>query len=409
MPDYSYTAIAASGARLQGVMQADDERAVILRLQQQGSMAMLVQPASAIRGGFWENLTAFEFTSAKTLRRQEVADATRELAIMLSAGLDLDAALRFLVEMASNVRVRSVMEELRDAVRNGASFSAALAQHPRSFSRLYLGLVRAGEAGPNLPATLDHLAALLERERALASTISSALIYPALLLVASIGAIVLLLTQVLPNFLPLFEQNGAALPSSTRMLIATGAFVADHGLHMVAGLAVLGLMIRYALLWPGMRLAADRALLHLPVIGTLAREIVAARLARTLGTLLVDGVSLIAALAIVRDVIGNRAAVAALDAAAQAAKQGAGLAGELGAAGIFPVRMIYLVRLGEETAQLGVMALRAAEMHEQRTRLGVERLVSLLVPAITLLMGAAVAAIVSSMLLAMLGLNDLAH
>lgn len=409
MPEFSYTAIAASGNTLQGVMLADDERAVVLRLQQQGSIAMRVLPVNVAGSEFWRGLATLEFTPGNALRRQEVADVTRELAIMLSAGLDLDGALRFLVEMAPRARVRAVMEQLRDAVRNGAAFSAALAQHPASFSRLYLGMVRAGESGPNLAATLDRLAALLERQQALASTIGSALIYPALLLVASLGAVVLLLTQVLPNFLPLFEQSGAQLPTSTRLLIASGAFVADFGLMLLLGVVVLGVAIRGALALPRPRLAADRLLLRLPVVGGLAREILAARLSRTLGTLLVNRVSLIVALAIVRDVIGNRAAVAAVDAAAQAAKRGAGLSGELGAAGIFPVRTIYLMRLGEETAQLGAMALRAAEIHEERTRLGVERLMSLLVPSITLLMGAAVAAIVASLLLAMLGLNDLAR
>ena len=157
-----------------------------------------------------------------------------------------------------------------------------------------------------------------------------------------------------------------------------------------------------------MRLAADRLLLRVPVIGGLSREVLAARFTRTLGTLLTNGVPLIAALGIVAEAIGNRAGVAAVELATQSAKGGAGLSAPLAAAGIMPLRTIYLLRLGEETAQLGQMSLRAAEIHEEKTRLGVNRLVSLLVPAITIIMGAAVAAIVSSLLLAMLSLNDLA-
>jgi general secretion pathway protein F len=150
-------------------------------------------------------------------------------------------------------------------------------------------------------------------------------------------------------------------------------------------------------------------LLRLPVVGGLTRELLAARFSRTLGTLVLNGVPLITALGIVRDAIGNLAGIAAVDRATVSAKGGAGLAGPLGAAEIFPPRTIHLLRLGEETAQLGPMALRAAEIHEEATRLGVQRLVALLVPAITIVMGAVVAGIVSSLLLAMLSLNDLAQ
>ena len=173
-------------------------------------------------------------------------------------------------------------------------------------------------------------------------------------------------------------------------------------------LILLGLLARQALKRPGPRLATDRTLLRIPVIGGLQREIVAARFTRTLGTLLINGVPLIGALGIAQDAIGNRAGVAAIERAAIMAKGGAGLARPLEESSVFPARTIHLLRLGEETAQLGPMALRAAEIHEERTRLGVQRLLALLVPSITIVMGAAIAGIVASLMLAMLGLNDLA-
>ena len=159
---------------------------------------------------------------------------------------------------------------------------------------------------------------------------------------------------------------------------------------------------------PAVHLAADRFLLRVPVIGGLIREVLAARFTRTLGTLVGNGMPLIAALAIVRDVMLNRAAVAAVDLATQSARSGAGLAPALEAAHIFPPRTGYLIRLGEENAQLGALALRAADIHEEQARINVQRMVSLLVPAITIVMGGAVAAIVASLLMAMLSLNDLA-
>jgi general secretion pathway protein F len=235
------------------------------------------------------------------------------------------------------------------------------------------------------------------------------MIYPGLLMLAAIGSITLLLTYVLPQFVPLFEQSGVALPRPTRILIGVGAFVSAYGLLMLLVLLALGLTLRAALRLPAFRLAADRLLLRLPVAGGLAREVLAARFGRTFGTLLLNGMPLVGALAVVRDVLGNRAAVEAADEAALVAKGGGGLADPLGRSGIFPAHMIHLLRLGEETARLGEMSLRAAEIHEERTRIGVQRLVSLLVPGITIVMGAAVAGIVSSLLVAMLSLNDLAH
>jgi general secretion pathway protein F len=406
VPSFRYTAITPAGETTRGVMDADSEAAVIALLRKQGNIPVRAEQAAS---GFLAGLLAMEFGGGARLKRQDVANVTRELSIMLGAGQDLDRALRFLVDTAPNPRVAKVMDQLRAAVRDGTSLATALSRHPNSFPRLYVGLVRAGEAGGTLANTLDRLALLLERERSLTATIQSAMIYPALLVVASIGAIWLLLTQVLPQFTPLFEQNGAALPGPTQFLISAGDFTSKYGLFVLLGVILLGLAIRQSLTRPPVRLRADRLLLHIPVIGRLAREAMAARFSRTLGTLVINGMPLIAALDIVRETLGNLAAVGVVEAATASAKGGAGLSKPLGESGLFPVRTIYLLRLGEETAQLGQMALRAAEIHEENTRLGVQRLVSLLVPVITIVIGAVIAGIVSSLLLAMLSLNDLAQ
>ena len=405
MPQFRYVAINPTGKVARGVMDAADEGAVIARLQKQGHIPMRAEPATT-RGslGGWLTMEL----GGGGLRAQDVTEVTRELSIMLGAGQDLDRALRFLVETAPSARVRTVLEQLRDTVRDGGSLAAALAAHPRNFSRLYVGLVRAGEAGGTLAPTLDRLAALLERQRSVSANIRSAMIYPALLVVAALGSVTLLLTVVLPQFVPLFEQNGATLPRSTQMLIAAGDLVANDGLYALLAILLLALAARRALQRPGPRLAMDRLVLRLPVVGRLARETLAARFTRTLGTLLLNGVPLIGALGIVRDAIGNLAGVAAVDRATISARGGAGLSQPLGEANIFPPRTIHLLRLGEETAQLGAMSLRAAEIHEESARIGLQRLVALLVPAITIVMGAVIAGIVSSLLLAMLSLNDLA-
>jgi general secretion pathway protein F len=383
MPAFRYVAIGTGGKVSQGVLDAADEGALVV--------------------------LDIQFFRRRGLRAQETADLTRELSVMLGAGQDLDRALRFLVETAPNARVRRLLTSIRDTIRDGNTLAAALSQHPTSFPRLYIGLVRAGEAGGALAPTLERLATLLERERALASTITSALIYPAVLLLAAIGSVVLLLTDVLPQFVPLFTDNGAKLPLSTQVMIDAGHILGTWGLPGLGVLALVMLGVNRWLREPGPRFAFDRMRLRLPLFGGLAREVMAARFTRTLGTLLINGMPLITALDIVRETLGNTAGARALDAATLGARGGAGLARPLSASGLFPERTIHLLQLGEETAQLGPMALRAAEIHEQKTRLAVQRMVSLLTPAITIGMGAMIAAIVASLVQAMLGLNNLAQ
>ena len=406
MAEFQFTAIGPSGEMTSGVMEAADAQSVLDQLKRRGSIPVSAGPLRA--RSFLDGMLRLEFRRGNALSRSDVANMTRELAIMLAAGQDLDRALRFLVDTAPNPRVAAVMGDLRDAVRDGSHLAAGLARHPRSFSRLYIGLVRAGEAGGQLAPTLDRLALLLERQNRLASTVRSSLIYPALLVVAAIGSITFLLTTVLPQFVPLFEQNGAALPFATRLLIDAGHAVSAYCLYVLLLLLLAGLAARQALLRPATRLRADRLVLHLPIVGPIAREVMAARFTRTLGSLLINGVALISALGIVREVIGNRAGIAALEQATRSAKNGAGLWRPLGESGVFPTRTIYLLRLGEETAQLGPMSLRAADIHEEKAQLSIQRLVALLVPAIIVVMGGAVAFIVSALLLAMLSLNDLA-
>jgi general secretion pathway protein F len=361
-----------------------------------------------MRRRFWRGPADAGVGRGQALSKQDLTDVTRELSLMLGAGQDLDRALRFLLQSAVRPRLRKSLERIRDAVRDGAPLASAMALQPRSFPRLYVGLVRAGEAGGTLAATLDQTASLLERERALAANIQSALIYPAMLVLVAIASVALLLTQVLPQFVPLFEQNAAALPGPTQALITAGDLVSAYGIAGLLALLLAGLLLRVALLRnSAFRTMWDRWLLRLPVIGALAQEVLAARFTRTLGTLLTNGVALVGALAIARETLGNLAAVAALDRATLEVKGGGSLARALAPEGVFPQRTVHLLQLGEE-AELGPMALRAAEIHEEKSRVGLQRLVSLLVPVITIVMGAVVAGIVSALLLAMLSLNDLA-
>ncbi len=268
MPSFRWSAVNPGGDVARGVMEAPDRAAVVERLQRQGQIVLRADLAAG-RGG-WADFLQVELGRSRGLDKASLGEVTRELSIMLAAGQDLDRALRFVVENTRNARARVILGNVRDKVRSGSSLAAALAAEPRSFSKLYVGLVRAGEAGGTLPATLDRLATLLERERSLSANLRSALIYPALLIVAAIGSILLLLDYVLPQFTPIFEQAGAELPAATRVLMTVGTVVGALAPWLFLALLAGGLIVRQLLMRPAYRLKVDRVLLRLPVAGGLA-------------------------------------------------------------------------------------------------------------------------------------------
>ncbi len=405
MPHFHWSAVDVGGDIAHGTVEAPDQKTAVERLQRQGQLVLRADPVDDRAD--WRKILNIELGGARGIGKAALNEITRELATMLTAGHDLDRALRFVVDHTRGARARAILGSIRDKVRSGSSLAAALASEPKSFPNLYIGLVRAGEAGGTLPATLERLAGLLERERSLSANLRASLVYPAVLLVAAIGSIVLLLEYVLPEFVPIFEQAGTKLPPATRALMAVGQAAGTAGPWLFLGTLIAALMGRQLMARPRFRIRVDYLLLRLPVVGRLMSETLAARLARTLGSLLQNGVPLIAALGIARDALGNLAGAAAVEAATLAARTGGGLAAPLAASGLFPARMIYLLQLGEETAQLPMMLLKAADIHDEQAQLMMQRLVALAVPLITILMGLAVAGIIGSLLTAMLSLTIL--
>jgi general secretion pathway protein F len=406
LPKFRYTAIDQAGKIVRGALDATNETGANDQLRVQGQMLLSVKRIGQ-HGGLFDVLRGgLEIESG--LSKTVLAHFTRELSVMLNAGQDIDNALRFLVESTENKRARRIFDAVRNQVRNGKSVAVSLAAHPRVFSRLYVSLVRAGEAGGKLAEALANLADLLERESRLTATIQSAMTYPAVLILSAIGTVVMLLTYVLPQFTPIFEQAGAKLPRATRLLIGLGDAVSNDGLWILLVLLVGYLGAYRALRRPRPRIILERTTLVLPIIGPLVRRIQSARFMRTVGTLLGNGVSLVTALAIGRGVLGNLIATEAVDRAAIDVKAGRRLAAALAAGHFFPLQTIHLIALGEETGRLAEMALRAADIHDNEVHQSLQRLVALFVPVITILMGVVVAGIVGSLLVAMLSLNDLA-
>lgn len=403
MTVWSYRAADASGRTIDGQMEAYDPQAVVERLHREQYFPLRIDRVDGGLGvGRLHGLLRGRVPAGDLLL------FTRELTTLVEAGLPLERALTIAAELAPSARLREVAEDVARAVRGGASLGDALAGHqPRPFSRLYVSTVRAGERGGALEAALRRLAEHLDAVRELRQAVTSALLYPALLLAVGGGAVVFLLAFVLPRFAVVFADLGQALPLPTRVLLAVSQALAAYWwvgplLALLAALAwQVGTRSEEG------RLAADRWLLAVPLLGPLLTRIEVGRVTRTLATSLAAGVPLLSALGVAREVCGNRVIGAALDAVQDGVKRGDGLAGPMGASGRFPPLAVHLVRVGEETGRLEDMLGRVATILEGEIRVLVRRLVTLLEPAIIVVLGLIVMAIVVSIFLAIVSINEL--
>ncbi|BBD81195.1 type II secretion system inner membrane protein GspF [Aerosticca soli] len=402
MAQFRYRAVSAAGELLAGSMEAASVEDVVARLQDQGHTPLEARPAAV--GDDGAGLAAL--FRRGPFSGDQLAQFTHQLATLLGAGQPLDRALGVLLELPEGERAKQLVERVRERVRGGAPLSQALEEEHGVFPRLYVALVRAGESGGALEDTLRRLADYLERAQQLKGSIVNALIYPAFLLVGVLGSLVLLLAYVVPQFVPIFEDMQVPIPLITQAVLALGNVLKTWG-WLLAILAIAG-----ALLWrarlrdPAARLAWHAKLLSRRGIGPLLLKIETARIARTLGTLLVNGVPLLSALAIARQVTANRALEAALMQAAEAVKGGAGLGLALAQSQRFPRLALQMVQVGEEAGQLDTMLLKVADTFELESRRAIDRLLAALVPALTIAMTVLVAIIMAAILLPLLSLTS---
>ena len=397
---FRYKAVASTGETIEGQMEASSREEVIGRLQEGGNIPIEAREAAA---GAGSGLSAL-FRRAD-LNQGEIVVFTQQLAVLLGAGQPLDRALQILLELPDSERAKKLLERVRESVRGGTPLSSALEQQHGVFSRLYVNMVRAGEASGSLQETLRRLAEYLERSREMREGVVSALIYPAILLVLVVGALALLLIYVVPQFVPLFEDMGVELPLITRFVLAMGDFLAGWWWVMAADAAGFVLWAQNQLQQPRSRLAFDTRLLGARWIGGLVAKIETARLARTLGTLLTNGVPLLTSLAIGRNVLGNAALVAAVDAAADEVKTGGGLAWALGRSKRFPSLALQMISVGEESGELDGMLLKVADTFDGEVKRSIDRSLAALVPMLTIVMALLVAFIMLAILLPILDLS----
>ena len=400
---FRYKAVTPEGKVVEGTLEAADQQTVLARLEEQGKLPIKVH------SGEEAGLLGGEIQLPWKRRRVPQSDLlifTQELSTLVEAGLTLDRSLSILVELTSNAYLSEIIHELLREIRGGKSLSEAIGIYPQVFPKLYVNMVRAGEAGGALDQILKRLVEYLEEVEELRSHLTSALIYPAVLTSVAAVSIGIMVLFVIPNFAVIFENAGAPVPLPMRVLLAIAAILTGYW-WLLVGLGVGAWWVfKSRLDTEEGRLNWDRMLLKTPVLGPVLQKAEVSRFSRTLGTLLQSAVPLIQSINIVKDVVGNQAIAVAMEPIKSGVKKGEGLAKPVREAQIFPPFALHLLEVGEETGRLDAMLLKIADAYDRELRTTLKRLVALLEPCIILFMAVVIGVMVVSLLYSILSIND---
>ncbi|MBP1148378.1 MULTISPECIES: type II secretion system F family protein [Methylocaldum] len=401
---YVYKAVDRDGETVEAEREAADEATLILALQNEGFLPIRVAPAKS-RPFAWLSLKR----SKNRISQKQIALFTRELLTLLHAGLPLDRALTVLLELTANEpALNGLIAKVLDSVKGGAQLSDALEAQGGVFSRFYINLIRAGEAGGALELVLERLSDYLERSKELRDTVTTALIYPAILVTMAVLSLLLLLTFVVPQFTEMFESAGKELPVPTQIVIGVAEGLQSYWWVLLMLIAGIASYFRYQFADQERRQVWDARLLNLPLVGDLIRKLEVASFSRTLATLLANGVSMLAALTIVRETLGNRVIVDGVGVAVESLKRGGSLSAPLIESGLFPTLAMQMIKLGEESGHLAEMLERVAVTYDKEIKISVQRMLALLEPVLIVGLGLMIAGIIISILMAILSVNDLA-
>lgn len=399
---YHYVAASPRAGSVSGRMEAASKAAVVERLHAAGHV-----PINIAEIGWFRHVDLGRlFQRAVTPRA--LAVMTGQLATLLDAGVVLDESLAILEELTEDSREKAVLRALVERVRAGAQLSQAMAAERSVFPEYYVSMVRAGETGGSLETVLTRLAEFLDRSQAMREHVKSALLYPLIVAATCLLSIGLMFIFVVPRFRPLFEQAGAAMPLSARALLAASSIAEGYWWVFVAAALLAAVAVRQQWHNPAARARWDRRLLKWPLVGALLGKVQTVRFARTLGTALKNGVALETALAITRETLPNRVFADAVGVVVERVKTGTGLAAPIAEAKVFPALACHLIRVGEQAGRQDEMLLKAADIFELETRRSVDRLLGLLAPALTVVMGFVVGGVTLSIITAVLSVYDLA-
>ena len=406
---FKYRAVNAAGDVASGELDAANQAEIVDRLRDQGLMPMKVEAALASEavsaaGPASRRRRWFE---SRTVTRDQVLGITRELATLLRAGLPLDRAMEILIGLAPTVPVAGLLQTIRDDVRGGKSLSQAIDMHRTVFTRFYVNIVRAGEAGGALGVVLTRLADTMERNKDLRESVKSALIYPTILIGVALLSVMIILGFVVPTFQQTFAQAGKALPLPTEIVVFLGTGLRKYWWLLLMTIFAAVWIARRRLRSPEVRFSWDGRLLRAPLLGDLLAKVEVARFARTLATLLGNGVTLLSGLSIVKETMTNSVLAQALDGVVTRLREGKGFGRPLAETGIYPRLATQMILVGEESGRLEEMLNRVAEVYDREVQVAVKRFLAVLEPALILGLAVIIGAIVFSILLGVVGMSEL--
>ena len=409
MPLYSYRAVTPAGDVSSGELEAANESEIVDRLRDQGLLPMqIAQSIGAVAAGERAAKPArASLFAPRRVTRDNVLGLTRELATLLRAGLPLDRALELLITLAPSLPGAVMLQGIRDEVRGGKSLSQALDARREVFSRFYVNIVRAGEAGGALGTVLARMAETMERTKELRESVRSALIYPTILVFVAVASVMVLLVFVVPQFQTTFAQAGKALPIPTQIVIVAGTFLRNWWWALIPAAVLAVLWFRRRGRTPAVRRLRDTRMLRMPLVGDLIAKVEIARFARTLATLLANGVTLLAGLSIVKETMGNVVLQNALDGVTAKLREGKGFGRPLAETGLFPRLATQMILVGEESGRLEEMLGRVADVYDREVATAIKRFLAVLEPVLILGLAVLVGGIVFSILLGVMGMSEL--
>jgi len=395
VPVFSYKATTSDGAVINGVIEAVDEKTAAHRIKNSGVIPLkIAAQGTEIRKRF----------SLKS-KGEDLLTFTTELSTLLGAGLPLDASLNILSEITESRQMKGIIKSIISSIRGGSSFSEALAKQQKTFPRLYINMIRAGESGGVLDVVLEKLNEFLEATKETKEHIFSSMIYPIILLSTGGISIVILLTFMVPRFTAIFAELGTSMPLATRLLLGFSNILRAYWWFFLLSIIIGWLIFKNYIKSDKGRYKWDAFKLRL--IGDLIRKLETARFCRTLGTLLKSGVPMLQALNNAKDVIGNQVIASAISAISKGVKEGKGITIPLSQANVFPPLALSMIKVGEETGQLDNMLLKVASTYEKSLKVTIRRFISLLEPVLILIMGLIIGFIVLSMLLGIFSISEL--
>ena len=406
MPVYEYKAFDRTGRNVAGIIDAESSLAARQKLRGTGVFPVEVNETSA--RGRDASARSPSFSGVLTrVKPGELSATTRQLSILLGAGLPLVSALETLLTQLRNPTFKRVLAQVKESVNEGISLADSLSQHPRVFSPVYINMVRSGEASGSLDVVLDRLAEFGENQEALRGRFKAALAYP--IFMSCVGTLILffLITFIIPNITRIFADMQQTLPLPTIALIGLSRFLQGFWWLVLGGLLAAGLLIRQFKRTPKGQGLWDEFKIRSPILGPIHRKMAMARFGRTLGSLLQSGVPLLTALQIVRNIVNNRLIAEVLDGAVEEIQEGKTLAAPLSRSRWFPPIMIQMITVGEQSGELEKMLHKIADMYEGEMETRILAVTSMLEPAMILLMGVIIGFVVISILLPIFEMNQL--